>query len=72
MGWKTLGSANTIGSLDMKRVARWLMKPDITPLQRQGRLAGFSQLCTLSRTAWKRLGLIQLQNVRHNIKGITI
>ena len=69
MGTENLGSARTVGAMDMKRVARWLNDTSITPLQRQGRLAGYSAMCAISRTSWKRLCLLKLADVRREVRG---
>ena len=69
MGYRTMGSPQEVGNFDIKRVARWLNAPEISELQRQARLATFSGMATISRTAWKQANLVKLNDVRHHVQG---
>ena len=70
MGFSNLGSPQIVGSMDMTRVARWLGSPTITPLQQQARLSCYSAMCTISRSAWKKVMILQLEmDTRHKIES---
>ena len=73
MGYETMGAPRSIGSLDMTRIARWLGNPSLSALQKQARLAAYSVMCTIARSAWKKLNLMHLVNdTRHKIKSKTL